>query len=50
MNDNDYYKLILDMNKEYAKKHKFDKLIQYLKDNHLSIIALIISIIALFKD
>ncbi len=49
MTDNDIYKFVDKMNKEYYKKHKYDKLIQYLKNNHLAIIAIIISIIALFK-
>jgi hypothetical protein len=45
------------MNKQYYKQHKYDKIIQYLKDNHLAIIdlfftaiAIVISIIALVNS
>ena len=55
MNKNEY-DLISKLNKQYDEAHKYDKLIQYLKNNHLAIIdlflstiAIIISIIALIK-
>lgn len=57
LNDNEYYKLVNEMNKQYYKQHKYDKIIQYLKDNHLAIIdlfftaiAIVISIIALVNS
>lgn len=50
MNENDYYKWVQKMNIAYAKKQKIKKFINYIKKNHLAIIAIIISIIALFKQ
>lgn len=35
------------MNKQYYEQHKYDKIIQYLKDNHLAIIDLLLSVIAI---
>lgn len=49
MNDDEYYKIYSEINNAYYEKHKYDKFIQYIKDNHLAIIAIIISVIALFK-
>lgn len=47
--DNEYLKLVQTINNSTIKKQKHEKLIKYLKDNLLSIVAIIISIIALFK-
>lgn len=47
MNDNEYYKWVNEMNKQYYEQHKYDKIIQYLKDNHLAIIDLLLSVIAI---
>ncbi len=47
LNDNDYYKWVNEINKQYYEKHKYDKIIKYLKDNHLAIIDLFLSIVAI---
>lgn len=48
--DKEYQKVFNDINKEFVKKHRFDSFWNYLKRNHLSIIAIIISIVSLFKS
>ena len=50
LNDNEYYKWLHEQNILYEKSQRRKKFVDYLKKNHLSIIALIISLIALFKE
>ena len=47
--DDEYLKTVQAINEDVIKKQKYQKIIKYFKDNLLSIIAIIISIIALFK-
>lgn len=47
--DDEFEDLVKKANTNYFKSQKRNKIIQYLKDNILSIIAIIVSIIALFK-
>ena len=50
MNDNDdYLKFLRTLNNDTVKQQKRNSLLKYLKDNLLPIIAIIISIIALFN-
>ncbi len=47
MNENDYYKWVNEVNIEYNKNLIRQKRIQYLKDNLLAIIDLVLSAIAI---
>ena len=47
MNENEYYKWVDEMNTQYAKNRKRKRIFNYFKNNHLAIIDLILSAIAI---
>lgn len=49
MNNDDYLKTLININNKIIKNNKYKSFINYLKNNIFSIIAIIISIIALLK-